>query len=123
MLNRNKVGWYYLHHLDENKMQNAANKLVGEKDFSCFRSAHCQSKSPIKSINSLDINFDRDEINFLISAKSFLHSQVRIMVGTLVDIGLSKIEKSISEIIQSKKREFAGVTAPPEGLYLLKIDY
>ena len=52
-LNRNKVGWYYLHHLDENKMQNAANKLVGEKDFSCFRSAHCQSKSPIKKINDI----------------------------------------------------------------------
>ena len=80
-------------------------------------------RQPIKSINSLDINFNHDEINFLISAKSFLHSQVRIMVGTLVDIGLSKIEKSISEIIKSKKREFAGVTAPPEGLYLLKIDY
>jgi len=69
------------------------------------------------------VEANNDEINFLVSAKSFLHSQVRIMVGTLVDIGLNKIEKSISEIIQSKKREYAGVTAPPEGLYLLKIDY
>ena len=121
-LEQNKV-WCVHKKIDAEKIIKQSQQFIGKFDLSAFRSINCQSKSPIKSINSLDINFDRDEINFLISAKSFLHSQVRIMVGTLVDIGLSKIEKSVSEIIQSKKREFAGVTAPPEGLYLLKIDY
>ena len=121
-LEQNKV-WCVHKKIDAEKITKQSQQFIGKFDLSAFRSINCQSKSPIKSINSLDINFNHDEINFLISAKSFLHSQVRIMVGTLVDIGLSKIEKSISEIIQSKKREFAGVTAPPEGLYLLKIDY
>ena len=121
-LEQNKV-WCVHKKIDTEKIIKQSQQFIGKFDLSAFRSINCQSKSPIKSINSLDINFNHDEINFLISAKSFLHSQVRIMVGTLVDIGLSKIEKSISEIIQSKKREFAGVTAPPEGLYLLKIDY
>ena len=121
-LEQNKV-WCVHKKIDTEKIIKQSQQFIGKFDLSAFRSINCQSKSPIKSINSLDINFNHDEINFLISAKSFLHSQVRIMVGTLVDIGLNKIEKSISEIIQSKKREFAGVTAPPEGLYLKKIDY
>ena len=88
-----------------------------------FRSINCQSKSAIKSINSFNVKKNEQEINFIISAKSFLHSQVRIMVGTLVDIGLGKISKSISEIISLKKREYAGVTAPPHGLYLTNVEY
>ena len=72
---------------------------------------------------NIDIKKNKEEINFVISAKSFLHSQVRIMVGTLIDIGLGKISKSVSEIIELKKRDFAGVTAPAQGLYLTKVDY
>ncbi len=121
-LDQNKV-WCVHKKIDIEKIKKQSQYFIGKFDLSAFRSINCQSNSPIKSINSLDINFNNDEINFLVSAKSFLHSQVRIMVGTLVDIGLNKIEKSISEIIQSKKREYAGVTAPPEGLYLVKIDY
>ena len=97
--------------------------FLGRHDLSAFRSVDCQSKSAIKSVNSFDIKQVNDEINFIISAKSFLHSQVRIMVGTLVDIGLEKISKSISEIILLKKRDLAGMTAPAHGLYLTKVDY
>ena len=97
--------------------------FIGKHDLSAFRSINCQSKTTIKSINSIDINKNKEEINFVISAKSFLHSQVRIMVGTLIDIGLDKISKSVSEIIALKKREFAGVTAPAHGLYLTKVEY
>ena len=97
--------------------------FIGKHDLSAFRSINCQSKTPVKSINSIDIKKNKEEINFVISAKSFLHSQVRIMVGTLIDIGLDKISKSVSEIIELKKRDFAGVTAPAHGLYLTKIDY
>ena len=86
-LNRNKVGWYYLHHLDENKMQNAANKLVGEKDFSCFRSAHCQSKSPIKKINDIIVIRKKNFILIDINANSFLYNMVRNIVGSLVLVG------------------------------------
>ena len=121
-LDQNKV-WCVHKKINIEKIKKQSQQFIGKFDLSAFRSINCQSKSPIKSINSLNINFHNDEINFLVSAKSFLHSQVRIMVGTLVDIGLNKIEKSIKEIIQSKKREYAGVTAPPEGLYLVKIDY
>ena len=97
--------------------------FLGKHDLSAFRSINCQSKSTIKSIKSIHINKNEEEINFIISAKSFLHSQVRIMVGTLVDIGLGKISKSVSEIIDLKKRDFAGMTAPAHGLYLTKVDY
>ena len=121
-LEQNKV-WCVHKKIDTEKLIKQSQQFIGKFDLSAFRSINCQSKSPIKSINSIDINCNKDEINFLISAKSFLHSQVRIMVGTLVEIGLNKIEKSISEIIKSKRREHAGVTAPPEGLYLIKIDY
>ncbi len=95
----------------------------GKYDLSSFRSVNCQSKSTIKTINSIEVKENKEEIIFIISAKSFLHSQVRIMVGTLVDIGLEKIKNSISEIISFKNRNRAGVTAPAHGLYLKKIEY
>ena len=104
-------------------MREQSQFFLGKHDLSSFRSINCQSKSAIKSINSFNVKKNEQEINFIISAKSFLHSQVRIMVGTLVDIGLGKISKSISEIISLKKREYAGITAPPHGLYLTKVEY
>ena len=97
--------------------------FIGKHDLSAFRSINCQSKTPIKSINSIDIKKNKEEINFVISAKSFLHSQVRIMVGTLVDIGKGNLDKSIKAILESKNREYAGQTAPAMGLYLLSVEY
>ena len=123
-LNRNKVGWYYLHHLDENKMQNAANKLVGEKDFSCFRSAHCQSKSPIKKINDIMVIRKKNFILIDINANSFLYNMVRNIVGSLVLVGSGEKEISwIETLLNSKDRNIAGKQFPPDGLFLLNIEY
>ena len=115
--------WCVHKKIDLKKITEQSKNFLGKHDLSAFRSINCQSKSSIKSITSMDIKTNNDEIFFTISAKSFLHSQVRIMVGTLIDIGLGKISKSISEIISLKKREYAGVTAPPHGLYLIEVEY
>ncbi len=121
-LENNRV-WCVHKNINVKKIIEESNYYLGKHDLSAFRSVNCQSKSPIKSINSIEIKKNNEEIKITVSAKSYLHSQVRIMVGTLVDIGLNKISKSISEIISLKKRELAGVTAPPHGLYLIKVDY
>ena len=97
--------------------------FIGKHDLSAFRSSQCQSKTSIKTIDSFEIQKHDDDIIITVAAKSFLHSQVRIMVGTLVDIGKGNIESSIEAIINSKKREFAGQTAPATGLYLKSIEY
>tara|TARA_A100001015_G_C14952914_1_gene697509 strand:+ start:29 stop:763 length:735 start_codon:yes stop_codon:yes gene_type:complete len=115
--------WCVHKKIDLKKITEQSKNFLGKHDLSAFRSINCQSKTSIKSITSMDIKTNNDEIFFTISAKSFLHSQVRIMVGTLIDIGLGKISKSISEIISLKKREYAGVTAPPHGLYLIEVEY
>ena len=123
-LNRNKVGWYYLHHLDEKKMQVAAKNLIGEKDFSCFRSAHCQSKSPIKNINDIIITRENNFILIDVNANSFLYNMVRNIVGTLVMIGSGEKEVLwIKELLASKDRTKAGKQFPPEGLFLIDIEY
>ena len=115
--------WCVHKNIDVNKIIEQSKNFLGKHDLSSFRSINCQSKSTIKTIKSIDIKKNQDEIFFFISAKSFLHSQVRIMVGTLIDIGLDKISKSVSEIISLKNREYAGVTAPSHGLYLTKVEY
>ncbi len=121
-IDNNRV-WCVHKNIDLTKMIEQSRYFLGKHDLSAFRSINCQSKSAVRSINSIDIKNNEGQIIFIISAKSFLHSQVRIMVGTLVDIGLEKISKSISEIILLKKRDFAGMTAPAYGLYLTKVDY
>ena len=109
--------------LDTKKMQNESASFLGKHDLNAFRSAHCQSKSSIRTIDDIIINIKNESIFIEVVAKSFLHSQVRIMVGTLVDIAKGNINRSILDIINSKNRESAGQTAPANGLYLKKIDY
>ena len=82
-----------------------------------------RSNTSIKTIDEIKISKNNENLNISISAKSFLHSQVRIMVGTLVEIGKGKITESITQIIKSKDRTRAGVTAPAHGLYLVKVNY
>ena len=121
-LTNNRV-WCVHKNINIQKMIKQSELFLGKHDLSAFRSINCQSKSAVRTINSIDIKQNNDEIKFIISAKSFLHSQVRIMVGTLVDIGLGKIPRSVAEIIYLKKRNLAGTTAPPYGLYLTKVEY
>ena len=104
-------------------MKFEAKHFLGHHNLDAFRSAHCQSKSAIKTIDSILIIKKNENISIRVSAKSFLHSQVRIMVGTLVEIGKGKIIKSIKRIIEEKKRSQAGITAPACGLYLIAVEY
>ena len=104
-------------------MKSDSSSFLGKHDLNAFRSAHCQSKNSIKTIDSISIKNKDEQIIFEVSAKSFLHSQVRIMIGTLVDIAKGNINKTILDIINSKQREVAGQTAPAHGLYLKKIEY
>ena len=123
VLRQNKV-WHVNFALDVDKMRQAAAHLLGHHDFSAFRGAGCQAKSPVKTLDRLDIIQKDDEIWFIVEAKSFLYHQVRNMVGTLKLVGDGHLSPDdIPSILESKKRENAGVTAPACGLYLTKIEY
>ena len=115
--------WCVYKKINVEKMKTESSSFLGKHDLNAFRSAHCQSNSSIKTIENIDIKHEDEKIIFNVCAKSFLHSQVRIMVGTLVDIAKGNINKTILDIINSKDREVAGQTAPAHGLYLKKIDY
>ena len=121
VLKKNRV-WWVPQKLDLAKMKIAAKKLIGKHDFTSFRAAQCQAKSPIKTLDSCTITQKGDEIVFEFSARSFLHHQVRNMVGTLVEIGLGK-PYDIDEIFAQKKRGAAGVNAPACGLFFVSADY
>ena len=121
-IDKNK-SWAVFKKLDVNKMEFEAKHFLGNHNLDAFRSAHCQSKSAIKTIDSILIIKKNENISIRVSAKSFLHSQVRIMVGTLVEIGKGKIIKSIKRIIEEEKRSQAGITAPACGLYLIAVEY
>ena len=115
--------WCVYKKINVEKMKTESSSFLGRHDLNAFRSAHCQSKNSIKTIEDINIKHEGEKIIFNVCAKSFLHSQVRIMVGTLVDIAKGNINKTIIDIINSKNREIAGQTAPAHGLYLKKIDY
>ena len=115
--------WCVFKKLDTDKMILESKHFIGKHNFESFRSIDCQAKSAEKTINNIKIIKEAEKITIRVSAKSFLHSQVRIMVGTLVEIGKGKINNSIEKILQNKNRSQAGVTAPACGLYLMKIDY
>jgi tRNA pseudouridine38-40 synthase len=108
--------------LDEQAMHRAAQLLVGHHDFSGFRSSMCQAKSPMRTLDRLDVTRHGEQIVVEADARSFLHNQVRIMVGTLKRLGEGKFdEQRIRAALTSGKREEAGPTAPPDGLYLTQV--
>lgn len=121
VLNKNRV-WWVPRALDVAAMRNAATRLVGHHDFTSFRATQCQAKSPIKTLDVCNITADGDNIIFEFSARSFLHHQVRNMVGTLVEIGLGK-PYDIDEMFAARARSAAGPTAPASGLYFISADY
>ena len=120
---RNK-SWRIPNHLDLKLMENASKYLIGKHDFTAFRSIDCQAKSPIKTIDNITINNEGELIEIYVEAKSFLMNQVRIIAGTLVDIGLlKKTNKDIQSALDNKDRKFSGPTAPSFALILQKIIY
>jgi tRNA pseudouridine38-40 synthase len=116
--------YWVRHDLDMGKMQEAANFLLGRHDFSSFRASECQSNSPIRTLDKIDIIRQGDVIEIHISALSFLHHMVRNIVGSLVLVGSGKWKPiQIKEVLEAKDRKAAGPTAPACGLYFLKVDY
>ena len=123
VLLENRV-WHVNYPLDIEKMKEGAKYLLGYHDFSAFRGAGCQAKSPFKTLDKLEISKEGDEIIFKVEAKSFLYHQVRNMVGTLKMVGDGHLTpQDIQKILSSKKRAEAGVTAPAMGLYFDKVIY
>ena len=118
-----RAGWYHAP-LDVAAMQAAANFLLGEHDFSAFRAAQCQAKSPVKHLRHLDILREGEMVVFDVSADAFLHHMVRNIVGCLVYVGKGKHPPEwISEVLDSRAREVAAPTFAPDGLYLRHITY
>jgi tRNA pseudouridine38-40 synthase len=110
--------------LDAAAMHAAAQALVGKHDFTTFRSAECQSKSPIKTLDRLDVARVDGEVVVRASARSFLHNQVRSMVGTLKKVGEGKWPvAAVAEALAARDRARSGPVAPPDGLYLVAVDY
>lgn len=117
------VGWFHLP-LSIQAMREAAAMLVGEHDFSAFRSSECQAKTPVRTIHELEIHKHHEKIEFVVRANAFLQHMVRNIVGTLVYVGKGKHPpRWVQEVLLSKERNNAAPTFGPEGLYLERIDY
>jgi tRNA pseudouridine38-40 synthase len=116
--------WWFKKPLDETAMHGAAQLLLGHHDFTTFRDSECQAKSPLKSLDRFDVSRSGEEIRFEVEGRSFLHHQVRNMVGTLVLVGEGKWTKAdLKAALAAKDRTKGGMTAPAEGLYLVRVDY
>jgi tRNA pseudouridine38-40 synthase len=116
--------WRVPRPLDHQSMHAAAQLLVGKHDFTTFRDTECQAKSPIKTLDQLDVVRGGDEVAVSTSARSFLHTQVRSMVGALVAVGDSRWSADdLSAALAARDRTVCAPLAPPEGLYLVRVDY
>ncbi|MFI4961881.1 MAG: tRNA pseudouridine(38-40) synthase TruA, partial [Hyphomicrobiales bacterium] len=116
--------WRLPRPLDAAAMHAAAQRLIGKHDFTTFRSTECQAKSPVKTLDQLDVERHGDELRVTTSARSFLHSQVRSMVGSLVMAGEGKWgADDLTRILAARDRTACGQVAPPDGLYLMRVDY
>ena len=122
-LERGKA-WHVTRDLDEAAMHAAAQHLVGQHDFTTFRSVHCQSQSPVKTLDRLDVTRVGEWVQVEADARSFLHHQVRSMVGTLALVGMGQwTPDMVREALVAKDRQALGLNAPPEGLYFLAAIY
>jgi len=116
--------WHVWKPLDAAAMHDAAQVLLGQHDFTTFRDSECQAKSPIRTLDRIELKRNGDEIIMEVEAKSFLHHQVRNTIGTLMLVGEGKWTKAdVKSALDAKDRTKGGMTAPPDGLYLVRIDY
>ena len=116
--------WHHKTALDTDAMQCAADMLIGRHDFTSFRATHCQADSPVRTLDTLDVALAGAEIHIHAAARSFLHHQVRNMVGTLALVGAGKWHpEQVAAALAACDRSAAGPTAPPEGLYLTAVSY
>lgn len=118
-----RVGWVY-RPLNRHLMQDGAQRLLGEHDFSCFRSSECQAASPIRHLQRLDISESGPFLFFRFRANAFLHHMIRNIMGTLVYIGLGRQAPDwVNELLEHRDRRRAAPTFAPDGLYLAGVDY
>lgn len=123
VLDRNRV-WWVSAPLDAAAMAEGARHLLGRHDFTTFRAAQCQAKSPLRTLDALDVSLDGEVIEIRASARSFLHHQVRSMVGTLKYVGEGKWQPAdVARALAACDRKRCGVVAPSAGLYLIGVDY
>jgi tRNA pseudouridine38-40 synthase len=116
--------WRIAKPLDAEAMQVAAQALVGQHDFTTFRSIHCQAQSPVKTLERLDVRRDGEEILVEASARSFLHHQVRSMVGCLALVGQGQwAVHDVAAALEARDRAALGLNAPPDGLYFVAARY
>lgn len=110
--------------LDTDAMHRAAQVLIGKHDFTTFRDTECQAASPEKTLDVLDVIRDGDAVDIITNARSYLHSQVRSMVGSLVWVGEGRwTADDLAAALAARRRSACGPVAPPEGLYLMQVDY
>lgn len=116
--------WQVARPLDASLMHEAAQELVGQHDFTTFRSAHCQAQSPVKTLDSISVTRYGEEIEVEVAARSFLHHQVRSMVGCLKLVGDGKWTRDdLLKALKAKDRDALGFNAPPDGLYFVDAIY
>lgn len=116
--------WHIMKPLDVQAMQEAAQSVLGQHDFTTFRASACQSKSPIRTLERLEVFRVGEEVHVEASARSFLHNQVRSMVGSLAQVGRGLWPASrMREALDAKDRAQCGPVAPAHGLYFTKVDY
>lgn len=122
-LDRGQV-WRVPRRLDAEAMHHAAQALVGQHDFTTFRDAQCQADSPVKTLDAIQVSRYGEEVQLTCSARSFLHRQVRSMVGSLVEVGVGKWSaRDFRAALEAADRSRCGPVAPPDGLYLVAVDY
>jgi len=118
------LAWRVRLPLDAGAMHDAAQRLIGRHDFTTFRSVHCQAENPVRTLDRLDVVRDGETIRVFASARSFLHHQVRSMVGCLSLVGRGKWSADdLQNALEAKDRHALGLNAPPDGLYFVRADY
>jgi len=116
--------WQVPQPLDAGAMHRAAQSLVGRHDFTTFRSAHCQAASPLKTLDRLDVWREGEDVLIAAEARSFLHHQVRSMVGCLALVGMGRWRvEQVGEALAARDRQALGLNAPPDGLYFVHAKY
>jgi tRNA pseudouridine38-40 synthase len=116
--------WHVARRLDAGAMHAAAQRLIGRHDFTTFRAAECQANSPVRTLERLDVTRNGETIEIVAAARSFLHHQVRSLVGSLEHVGSGKWSADdLEDALHARERARCGQVAPPDGLYLVGVDY
>jgi tRNA pseudouridine38-40 synthase len=122
-LTHGRAAWVY-HDLDHSRMREAAQRLVGQHDFSCFRSSQCQAASPVRTLESVQVESHSDFYLFTFKANAFLHHMVRNLMGAILYVGQGRQDASwIDELLSQRDRRLAAPTFSPDGLYLAEVKY